>query len=50
MGRADEVAGLLRAGHKVSEVVRETGVSRSSVFRIARAKGLKPASMIAAAK
>ena len=50
MGRADEVAALLRAGHKVSEVVRETGVSRSSVFRIARAKGLKPASMIAAAK
>ena len=29
MRRADEVAGLLTAGHKVSEVVRETGVSRS---------------------
>ena len=45
MRKADEVAGLLTAGHKVSEVIRETGVSRSSVFRIARAKGLKPASM-----
>jgi DNA invertase Pin-like site-specific DNA recombinase len=45
MRRADEVAGLLTAGHKVSEVVRETGVSRSSVFRIARAKRIKSGSM-----
>ena len=45
MRKADEVAGLLTAGHKVSEVVRVTGVSRSSLFRIARAKRMKPASM-----
>ena len=45
MRKADEVAGLQTAGHKVSEVVRVTGVSRSSMFRIARAKRMKPASM-----
>ena len=33
MRKADEVAGLLTAGHKVSEVVRVTGVSRSSLFQ-----------------